>query len=90
MSDATTVGEYLRELIRRAMANDDDDAEDADARIVRLCRGVLDRIDEGIAITEARRRVIAAELSSIAGSYDDGADITDDIAVLADAINRWS
>lgn len=76
--------------MRRAMSDDSEDAEDANTVIVRLCRSVLDKVDESTTLTESRRQLIADALLAMAREHDSGSSVDDDLSELADTINRWS
>jgi hypothetical protein len=55
-----------------------------------ILRGLLDCVGTGIPLTEERRHHLVEQIPGIAGSYDDGNDVADDIRELSSTINRWS
>ncbi len=88
MFDNSSVDAWIRDFISYLLNKGDD--EDATSGAIYILRGILDRIDSGIPLSETHRRYLVDRIPNIAGSYDDGCDMSDDIAELARTINSWS
>jgi hypothetical protein len=89
--DRSSVDAWLRAFLRRLQEEVADDYnDDALSGSISLLRRLLDKIEPGIPLSEEHRVYLVDQVRAIAGRYDDGDDISDDIDDLASAINRWS
>jgi hypothetical protein len=86
--DNSSVDSWIRDFISKLLERGDD--QDATSGAIYILRGLLDRIDSGIALSESHRQHLVQEIPRIAGYYDDGVDIADEIEDLASTINGWA
>lgn len=85
MFDSSSVDAWIRDFISYLLNKGDE--EDTTSGAIYILRGILDRIDSGVPLSEAHRRYLVDRIPSIAGSYDDGYDVSGDIADRARTIN---
>jgi hypothetical protein len=64
------IDSWIGAFISKLLGNGDD--EDATSGGIYILRGLLDRIEGAIPLSEQHRRYLVEQIPSIAGSFDDG------------------